>query len=518
MRRTRCQCTIHSNRKPRGCQGFVANDQLSFGLPYRYLSAPGAGHFRIFFHPAGQQGFGHGNRQDAFDGRTPRTARRGTRSILTPRALFCCLTGGVPSREARRVMAYDTLRWRDMEERRLRGGRTGPMRMLRRACRGVALAGLFLICGSVGSAADRNFSQYPGFAEYFAANPPAAAAGPADQALARRHAPRFYLPAGHEGPIDFYRDYIAHGYLVTGDGVRIDAPTRADLNRYRDDVRAEFTHVPGTAEPRPVVYGTVARNGLWAAEEPGRAAEEFTVVTLPPGVPGERPARRNAAGRGVTAPAGGGPRRLAPARPLYRRVRGPGRGRASRRPDPAAAQLPAHLPGRRVGGTRARRALRHRRGHPLERALPPCFRADGAAGRTVPGPRRQGLHDGLRQAPDDVRGRHHRSGPHRRLRSRLPARLRCLLFLPRLPRRAAPAARPRRLPPGARYNTLPDLKPLPAQILDGYWREGNEGDWERYRSSRENGTGPAGFARAQAEVFHHNLACLRRERQGCTLE
>ena len=32
-------------------------------------------------------------------------------------------------------------------------------------------------------------------------------------------------------------------------------------------------------------------------------------------------------------------------------------------------------------------------------------------------------------------------------------------------------------PPGARYNTLPGLKPLPAQILDGYWREGNEGDW-----------------------------------------
>ena len=36
-------------------------------------------------------------------------------------------------------------------------------------------------------------------------------------------------------------------------------------------------------------------------------------------------------------------------------------------------------------------------------------------------------------------------------------------------------------PPGARYNTLPGLKPLPAQILDGYWREGNEGDWARYR-------------------------------------
>ena len=73
-------------------------------------------------------------------------------------------------------------------------------------------------------------------------------------------------------------------------------------------------------------------------------------------------------------------------------------------------------------------------------------------------------------------------------------------------------------PPGARYNTLPGLKPLPAQILDGYWREGNEGDWARYRRSREEGSGPAGFARVQSPVFHHNLACLLRNRDDCTLE
>ena len=142
------------------------------------------------------------------------------------------------------------------------------------------LAGLVLICAWAGSAdADGNFSQRPGFAEYFAANPPADAAGPADRALARRHAPRFHLPAGHEGPIDFYRDYIAHGYLITGDGVRIDGPTAGDLNRYRDDVRAEFTHVPGGVEPRPLVYATVERTGLWAPEKADRPAGEFTVLT-----------------------------------------------------------------------------------------------------------------------------------------------------------------------------------------------------------------------------------------------
>jgi hypothetical protein len=105
------------------------------------------------------------------------------------------------------------------------------------------------------------------------------AAGPADRALARRHAPRFHLPAGHEGPIDFYRDYIAHGYLVTGDGVRIEGPTADDLNRYRDDARAEFTHVPGGAEPLPVVYAAVERTGLWAPPKPDRAVEAFTVLS-----------------------------------------------------------------------------------------------------------------------------------------------------------------------------------------------------------------------------------------------
>ena len=71
-------------------------------------------------------------------------------------------------------------------------------------------------------------------------------------------------------------------------------------------------------------------------------------------------------------------------------------------------------------------------------------------------------------------------------------------------------------PPGARYNTLPRLKPLPAQILGGYWRELNEGDWARYRRSREHGSDPAEFARAQGRVFHRNLACLRRSKSDCT--
>ena len=141
----------------------------------------------------------------------------------------------------------------------------------------ICLAGLVLAGGGF-TAADSNFSQYPGFAEYFAENPPAGAADSGEQALLRRHAPRFHLPAGHEGPIDFYRDYIAHGYLVTGGGVRIDGPTPEELNRHRDDPAAQFVHVPGGEVPRPVVYASVERTDLWTSHLPGLEDEEFTIA------------------------------------------------------------------------------------------------------------------------------------------------------------------------------------------------------------------------------------------------
>ena len=58
---------------------------------------------------------------------------------------------------------------------------------MRYACMIACLAGLVLLFACAGSAvAAGNFSQYPGFAEYFEVNPPAGAAGPADRALARQ--------------------------------------------------------------------------------------------------------------------------------------------------------------------------------------------------------------------------------------------------------------------------------------------------------------------------------------------
>ncbi len=380
------------------------------------------------------------------------------------------------------------------------------------------IAGLLLVvfCASA-VAADRNFSQYPGFAEYFAANPPPAAADPADQALAHRHALRFHLPAGHEGPIDFYRDYIAHGYLVTGDGVRIDGPTPADLNRYRDDVRAEFTHVPGDGRPHPVVYAAVERTGLWAPRQDGQAPEEFTVVTyhlvfrvsgLPAALPlaFALPLRLVAdlddwhqldhyTAAFVVLDAAERPVALTLQQHNYLRTYLVGEsvelGRDGRFDIDIAIrsnELYPHAPGRTV-----RRAVRfldsEARAFMMGFGERPTMSADD-----ITDPERTVDYEVQFLPGSDAFYAFHGFLGERR----------------RLPGRDGP--------PGARYNTRPQLKPLPAQVLDGYWRDGNDGDWARYRRSRESGADRAGFARAQAAVFHHNLACLRRGQQGCTLQ
>ena len=382
------------------------------------------------------------------------------------------------------------------------------------------LAGLVPACFLAGAvAADRNFSQYPGFAEYFAANPPAGVAGESDQALARRHAPRFHLPAGHEGPIDFYRDYIAHGHLVTGGGVRIEGPTPDELNRHRDDPMAQFVHVSATAAgtvPRPVVYAGVERTNLGAPRGADGTAEQFTVAVyhlvfrvsgLPAGLPASV-----AASLGLFAD-------LDDWHQLDHYTAAFVVLDASERPVALTLQqhnyLRTHLVGETVEPGRDGRfdidiAIRSNElfPHVPERRSRRAVRFPSADAMAF----MMGYGTRPFMSADDI------TDPAATVDYELA-------FLPGSDafytfqgylgeRRLLPG---RDGPPGARYNTLPGLKPLPAQVLGGYWRERNQGDWARYRRSREQGTGPAGFARAQAPVFHRNLACLRRGGDGCTL-
>ena len=91
-----------------------------------------------------------------------------------------------------------------------------------------------------------NFSQYPGFAEYYAAHPPTTTRpSDAEQTLLARYRPRFFLPPGHAGMIDFYADYIAHGTLNDAAGRAISSNVDGELlNRHRDDSGVVFVHAP----------------------------------------------------------------------------------------------------------------------------------------------------------------------------------------------------------------------------------------------------------------------------------
>lgn len=133
-------------------------------------------------------------------------------------------------------------------------------RCSRSACAGVAVALLLALLGACSRA--ETFAQHPAFARWFAAHPPSpVAAGPAERALLRAHRPVLFVPAGDAGPIDFYRDYIAHGTLHA-DGQSWRDVDRARLAAHADDPAAVFVHRPSPRAPRPVAYGRVDRAAL----------------------------------------------------------------------------------------------------------------------------------------------------------------------------------------------------------------------------------------------------------------
>ena len=105
------------------------------------------------------------------------------------------------------------------------------------------------------------FTQLPGFAELRLARggePP----GAAERGLLERFKPQLFIAEGAEGPIDFYRDYIAYGRLRDGAGGE-HPPDRDALNRLRADPDAVFVHRPPDDAPaHPVAYGGFRRAEL----------------------------------------------------------------------------------------------------------------------------------------------------------------------------------------------------------------------------------------------------------------
>lgn len=141
---------------------------------------------------------------------------------------------------------------------------------------GAAAAALAaLVLGGCGYG-EGSFADYPGFAAYYAANPPTASAPDAEErALLARHRPRIFLPEGNEGPIDFYRDYVAHGTLVDENGGTLSERVTPELLNAVRGTLAVFTHEPPGTPPRPVVYGRVDRERF----ELGGRTRDFTFLT-----------------------------------------------------------------------------------------------------------------------------------------------------------------------------------------------------------------------------------------------
>lgn len=139
----------------------------------------------------------------------------------------------------------------------------GLLKFLFQVCLIILIAVMSLV--SAGCELNRtNFSQYPGFEEYFRKNPPSdKLPSPADQELLRRYRPRFIMAKGQKRPIDFYQDYIAHGVLINGDGREISRHVDQKLlNKYRHDPNAVFRHMPDGTTHLPVVYGRISRARL----------------------------------------------------------------------------------------------------------------------------------------------------------------------------------------------------------------------------------------------------------------
>jgi hypothetical protein len=377
---------------------------------------------------------------------------------------------------------------------------------------------LALLMPAVASAApETNFSQRPGFARYLAGNPPATTMPSLEQRrLLLRHRPRILIAADQPGPIDFYRDYIAHGNLYDGQGELVSsAVTLEQLNRFKGDPRAEFRHLPSNPDKtNPVLYARIDRATLSDARSGKDARKSFVFLTyhavfrhsgLPKGLKGWKAALLGLLGDlrdwhqldhytavTVVLDAKETPVAIMLQQHNYLRTHLVGEG----------IELPPD--GRVVIDVAARsnELYRHLQGRHRRRAVRFADR-DGMA--YLMGFDRQPL-----IAADDV------TDSAREVEYALeflPPDDAFYMFQGFLgERRLLPG---RSGPPGASYNTLPEMKPLDVQLLSGYWRQGNTGDWQRYRAA--NGEGEAGFAAAQAPVFLYNLGCLADRPSGCRL-
>ena len=142
----------------------------------------------------------------------------------------------------------------------------------------------------------RSFADYAGFKDYYANYPPQEQLPtPREQELLKKYYPRLYTPQGYPGPIDFYRDYIAQGKLVNGEGELVSNEVTPELlNRYKNTRGIQFIHQDKGIRTTPAVYGRVDYDTLTITKDNQVQEYPFTYLSyhfvfrtsgLPAGMP-----------------------------------------------------------------------------------------------------------------------------------------------------------------------------------------------------------------------------------------
>ena len=378
--------------------------------------------------------------------------------------------------------------------------------------RGLPAILLPLACLGLGSCSgdELNFSQNRGFGPYFVANPrltqePA----PSERALLDRYRPHLWLPDGHDGPMDFYVDYIGNGVLVDAEGRTIsDEVTAQVLNAHRTDPRVEFRHTgrPAYARLDRVTLGFPPRHA---------ETEPFTLLTY------------NFAFRRSGLPAGLPPWKALPLAVIadlddwhqldhYTA--------ATVVLDPAKQPVAVMLQQHNLRRT-------YLLGEGMERAVDGRVALDVAIRsnelyphhpgrrrrRAVPFPDPEAMRFMLGAGPMPLLAAYDVTDPVRELDYALEFLApddAFYTFEGFLGERRMLQGRDG--PPGADYNTLPQLKPWVRQLILGYWRESNAGDLDNFEATLAGGD-YLGFVALQSPVFYANLLCLRATPAGCEL-
>lgn len=368
--------------------------------------------------------------------------------------------------------------------------------------------------------ASRNFSQYPGFDAWYAANPPSTQLpSPEEQALLAKHRPRFFLGRGQTPFIDFYRDYVAHGTLRSEAGdVISDAVTADLLNAKKNDPGVVFTHEPPASSAEwtsgpPKIYGRVARGRVDWLE----GARTLTFLTynavfaqsgLTTGLSGWQKLGLGLLGdledwhqldhyTSVTVILDGENRLFAVMLQQHNYLRTFLVGEQIRVPDDGRPQIAVaegsnelypHTPGR----------VSHRA---VPFMTPQNFRYMLGAGRRPI------------FTADDVTEPEIEVGYELAFLAPADAFYTFKGFLGEI--RTLPG---RNGPPGADYNTLPYLKPMEVQMLTGYWRYRNQGDIARMEASFREEKHQLAFAKSQLHVFFANAACAKAWGAACAFD